>query len=789
MLPKLHLSSALYILFLIVLTVFKTAAHSLRQSPNSTYATFALNLLPLPQKTLFTNENFSFNGDWSVVPGTAISKNDAAVLSLVNEIKERFGITIKINPSKKLSNSQQRFIHLAIKEGAVPIGKTSDTNREAIKKQAYRIKLDANEIAITANASAGLFYGVQTLLQLLTEDQEKVILPKGEIVDWPDLEMRMIYWDDAHHLERPEAMKRAIRQAAYYKINGFALKLEGHFQFENAKPIVEPYAYTPAEYQELTNYARERHVELIPFLDAPAHVSFILKHPEYANLRAYPDNNYGFSVTNPKTEELLLGMFGNLLEANKGGNYVFLSTDEAYYVGKPENEEEKAKALGGNGRLLAGFITKLANELHKKGRTVLIWGEFPLTANDITSLPSHLVNGVYNKEVASLYKQHGIRQLIYSSTQGSEPLFPSYYTYSPHKFLASDTTPSDLITDDEMQQGELKSGRVDGLLRSISSSIDSGRSDFMGSVIAGWGDSGLNPETFWLGYAAGSAAGWNYETATAPELTYRFYRSFYGSTVIEMDKIYRLLSRQAQFWNDSWEWAPLQLRTPIVGNSEGIFDQPRHLKDQTLLALPVPSGKDLSLNNDWNSRNSQRLETAEKFVQDNNELLNLLHANLRNASRQHYHLRVMLSIAQLCRQNLDMLLDFQRIHSFLKLSSDISSANVKVAVSLIDQALDQAKIIRNQRNETLQSLVTVWYEDWYPRVAEANGRVFLDKVDDIKDHVPVRTVDMSYLIYRQLNYPMDKWWEEVKNVRNQRARENNLPERSDELNWKITGMR
>ena len=789
MLRKLYHPSALYILFISVLSVFKTAAYSLPQYPDSTHATPGLNLLPLPQKALLTNEKFSFNGDWSVATGAGISENDAAVLSLVNEIKERFGIAIKINPSKKTDNPLQHVIRLMVKEEAVLIGKTTDTNREAIEKQAYKLKLDANEIAITANASAGLFYGVQTLLQLLTEDHEKVILPKGEIVDWPNLEMRMIYWDDAHHLERPEALKRAIRQAAYYKINGFALKLEGHFQFENAKPIVEPYAYTPAEYQELTNYAKDRHVELIPFLDAPAHVSFILKHPEYAGLRAYPNNNYEFSVTNPKTEELLLGMAGNLIEANQGGKYFFLSTDEAYYAGMPENEKEKAKALGGNGKLLAGFISKLANELHKKGRTVLIWGEYPLTADDITSLPSHLINGVYDKEVASLYKQHGIRQLIYSSTQGTEPLFPSYYSYPPHKFLASNATSSLLITDDEMQQGELKKGRVDGVLSGISSSIESGGSDFMGTVIAAWGDSGLNPETFWLGYATGSAAGWNNGTATASELTNRFYRSFYGYSAIEMDKVYHLLSGQAQFWNDSWEWTPLQLRTPIAGNSDGIFDQPRHLKDQTLLTLPVPSGNALSLNNDWSARNSQRLETAEKFVQDNNELQNLLHVNLRNGSRQLYHLRVLLSVARLCRQNLDMLLGFQRIHSLLKLSSDISSTNAKVAVSLIDQALDQAILIRNQRNETLQSLVTVWYEEWYPRVTEANGRTFLDKVDDIKDHVPIRTVDMSYLIYRQLNYPMDKWWEEVMNIRSQWAKKNNLTVRTDDLNWKTTDLR
>jgi len=88
-------------------------------------------------------------------------------------------------------------------------------------------------------------------------------------VDWPDLRLRQIYWDDAHHLERPEALPNAIRKAAFYKINGIAIKLEGHFQYRSAPAIVEPYALTPAELQSLTDYGLKYHVQLIPYLDGP----------------------------------------------------------------------------------------------------------------------------------------------------------------------------------------------------------------------------------------------------------------------------------------------------------------------------------------------------------------------------------------------------------------------------------------------------------------------------------------------------------------------------------------
>ena len=79
-----------------------------------------------------------------------------------------------------------------------------------------------------------------------------------------------------------------MRQAAFYKINGFVLKLNGHFQYKSAPAVVEPYALRPAELQELTNYGLHYHVQLIPYLDGPAHIAFVLKHPEYVKLREFP---------------------------------------------------------------------------------------------------------------------------------------------------------------------------------------------------------------------------------------------------------------------------------------------------------------------------------------------------------------------------------------------------------------------------------------------------------------------------------------------------------------------
>lgn len=726
-------------------------------------------LLPVPQKVSLTDERYLIDDSWSV----SGVKNDPAVVSLTAELKDRFGVRLK-------NGGGSKNIQLVVKRGSVIIAQTTDTNRTSLLKQAYRLKLEKNRITITANAAQGLFYGVQTLVQLLQTENGKAYFSGGEITDWPDMDLRMIYWDDAHHLERLDAMKRAIRQASFYKINAFTLKLEGHFQFSSAKPIVEPYAYTPAELQELTDYAKVHYVELVPYLDAPAHISFILKHPEYAGLRAFPNSNYEFSVIDPKADELLLSMFNDLMNANKGGKYILLSTDEAYYVGKSEKEKKRATALGGNGKLLAEYITRIANKLHEKGRTIIIWAEFPLEKSDINSLPSHIVDGVYNGDWAPAIKAHGMRQLIYTSTQGVEPLFPNYEK-QPVKKLSRDGSLA--LTDDEEQQGELKRGRVGEVLEGITSAIADGKADLMGVIVAAWGDAGLNPETFWLGYAAGAAAGWNNRSMTSEDLTNRFYHSFYGANTVHMDSVYSLLSSQADFWDKSWDWKASDWRTPIFGNSYKIFDTAKPVKDQTLPLLPVPSATDLSLKSDWNQVNKERLEQAEKYLKDNDKLMRLFQENLISVDYQHYNLQVLQSVALLCRQNVKMLLDLKTINEFLALASKMAEKDPSVAVSLIDQSLNLVNKIRDARNEVLQSVTSVWYRDWFPRVKKANGRKFLDQVDDVKDHQPGRTVDMSYLIYRQLNYPLGKWAQDVLNARNQFAEKNNLPTRTVVIDW------
>ncbi|MGD0579301.1 MAG: beta-N-acetylhexosaminidase [Bryobacteraceae bacterium] len=616
-------------------------------------------VLPIPQTVTLGPRDFALTDDWQVVLERGVKADDVAVQSLRELLSERFGLRLAE------TGAGRGVIRLAVAPQSVAIGGATDKDKDSIAEQAYRLTLAPQEIRVTANAAPGLFYGVQTLVQLLKPGGGRWLLPEGEITDWPDLGMRIIYWDDAHHLEPLPILKQALRQASFYKINGFAIKLEGHFQYKSAAPLVEPYALSPAEFQELTDYGLTYHIQVIPYLDGPGHIAFILKHPQYAALREYPESNYEACVTNPDTYKLYAGLFQDLLDANKGGKYFVLSTDEPYYVGLAKNDQcneaDAAKEKGSIGKLLAEFVTKTAGYLHDRGRTVLFWGEYPMKPDDIAALPSYMVNAeVYGPEFDPLFKAHGIRQMIFTSTVGwKEFLFSNYYMLPPADHIRS-------TSGGAYEAVEHGPGYVGQMLDTIENTPARKNADLMGTFVAGWADTGIHPEVMWLGYATGSAAGWHPKAAGEQELINLFYPLFYGPGARGMGRVYQLMSEQGQFWKESWESVASAARTPIWGDWDRINHPPQPAEDQTLPLPPAPAASVLTLSYDWAALSERRLQLAGRFLAENDELLDLLHQNLQQVQFNHYNLELYIGIAELYRQNIDMLFDLARVNTALQ---------------------------------------------------------------------------------------------------------------------------
>jgi hexosaminidase len=735
--------------------------------------------IPEPQQIELKGADFPFGQGWQLSVGGGVQPQDVAIQVLGEDLQARYNIKLAA-PSKPTPGT--KLVRLMIHSGAVQVGAATDRDKDKLAEEAYELRLAPDSISITANAAPGLLYGAETLVQLVKQRDGVYWLPEGRILDWPDVQNRFIQWDDKAHLDRFDVLKDVLRQAAFYKVNGVLLKLNAHFQYASAPAAVEPYALTPAQLQELTDYGLRFHVQLIPYLDAPAHIAWILKHPEYAQLRAFPDSNYEICTTNPDSYKLLEGMYQDVLNANKGVKYFLLSTDEPYYVGLGTNaqcnEVDKARQLGSVGKLLADFITQVAGFLHDHGRTVMFWGEYPLKPEDIPSLPSYLINGeVYGPEFDQAFRKQGIREMIFTYTQADEQLFPNYYLLPE----ADQVNYSGTSQADEAHFRPPRD-RIDQMYHEISFWGARQTADLMGTDICAWADVGLHPETFWLGFAAGAGWIWRPGSPGPEQAKNSFYRLYYGDGALNMDRVYQLMSLQAQFWDTSWERGPSSARSILFGNSDAIFPRPPH--DQVISLPPVPQGEYLRLDYDWRRYYERRRQLVEKALAENDELLGLLHANLQHVQFHAYNMEVYLSMARLYRHNLELFESLDHVAELMQ-SAQMAAAKLHYsdAIANLDDALSLVYDLRGRRNQVLQDTTDVWYKSWYPRVSEANGRKYLLVLNSVQDYPVDRTLGLKYLIRREFYLPIDAWFSQVQEARNRYAVAHNLAHKNIDFDW------
>ena len=740
---------------------------SLQAVPVSKLYLRGYTVIPEPQRVELKNGDFEFGGGWRIDLGAHVIATGVAVESLKEQLAELHRLTLN-------GPSAANRIVLTIQPGSISIGDALDHDKAALAEQAYRLELSPTEIRITANAAPGLFYGVQTLVQLVKPERGKLWLPEGQIVDWPDVRLRELFWDEQMHLDRFEVLRQAVRCAAFFKINALSLRLNGHFEYASAPALTDPYALSPAQLQELTDYALRYHVQVIPYLDGPAHANFILEHDEYAKLREFPETAFEMCSTNPDTYKLLLGMFQDLMDANRGGKYFHLSTDEAWFIGKADSDQCRETGVT-PGKRWAEFTRKTAGYLHDHGRQVIFWGEEPLQVEDIASLPEGLINGeVYSTAYNKAFRARGIPQMIYTNSLPDDPLFPAYSVLSPQ---------------DEVHPHAVEE-RATGAFNEISFTSARAEADIQGAGIYAWGDNGPHPETYWLGYAVGASAAWHPGSPDPHELAHSFYKLFYGQGAHQMERVYQLMSTQAQFFATSWDSQPSDKLPLIFGYSYGIGPFVPHMS--TLALPPVPSVDFLRLRSGWDHDNARRLELAWKFLGENDELENLLYANLPSVEFNRYNLEVYLSIAKLCRQNLLLIKAMDEMNHNLEKAQDAAGkVHYADAVAALDQVLDRAGTIRDERNQALHDVTATWYESIFPRVREANGRSVARLPQSFVDSAPSesahrRQEGLAYLIEREFALPFGEWVQQVQDVRNEYATSHKLPKREQKFNWQDT---
>jgi len=707
-------------------------------------------VIPTPRKVTLGAGDVVFDESWSY-RADGLAPSHIAIRSLTGDLRSFHQLSLG-------STAKQKTVRLAVSKGAT-----------GLKAQGYALEVKQGAVSITGNSDAGLLYGVQTFLQLLKAGPRgTLLLPEVSIEDWPALELRFLHWDTKHHQDRMETLKRYLDWAVRFKVNRIGFELEDKFAYPSLPDIGAPGAFTAAELQEIVNYGLERFIQVVPVIQSPAHLSYVLKHPRYAHLKA-DGNNYQSDLCNEGTYKLLFQMYDDVIAATKGVDMLFVSTDEVYYAGigstcsKPYNEENRSIAW-------AEFARRAHDHLASRGRRMLAWIEYPLLPQHLKLIPPGVIDGVMGEEeYLPLQKAEGRRQLVYVSMQGAEFLFPDH--------LPLDANLGDTPSEGDDDPLEFERGVASGRIRSIYSQVPSARvwgANPIGLFGAAWGDSGLHNETFWLGWAAAARYGWHPGSPSPEQHTSEFMQVYYGPNATGMVEVYRMMQRQARAWQRTWDRVVSKVRGPGYGNSYG-KGRGTTRYDQTLKMPPLPEAGTLALKPEFRTKYREYLRMAAARQLENDQLIHALQENIGRGPRNAYNLEVMLSLAHFVGHHWRLLYALADAERDLDRARTLSSKDPAQAVGYLVSAFNRIGRAEKEGLAAYAQVKAAFENSQFPKGRTVNGREFVQVLDDVKDHWGGRTTDLGYMYAAEKSMGMEQWRGSLRKLLEAFARQHNVP--------------
>ena len=373
----------------------------------------SINIIPKPVKVESGNGSFTIQPDTKIFVET--NNNDVKNVAeyLAERIKTVTGYDLIIeNFSSETSN-----------DGAI-IFTTINADRK-LGDEGYLFEVNNNSVIIKAQKPAGVFYGVQSLLQLLPpeiygdERANKDIIwsiPAVTINDKPHYKWRGMHLDVSRHFFPKESVKRYLDMLALHKMNvfhwhlvddqGWRIEIKKYPKLTEigskrvdlpwndwqskdtvGKPIYSGY-YTQEDIKEIVEYAQKRSVTILPEIEMPGHT--------LASLAAYPElsctggpftvpsgrvdiwTNHTYCPGNEKTFEFLENVLTEIMELFPS-KYIHIGGDETTrlrWKNCPKCQRRmKEKNLKREEELYGYFINRIKRFLESKGKILIGWDE------------------------------------------------------------------------------------------------------------------------------------------------------------------------------------------------------------------------------------------------------------------------------------------------------------------------------------------------------------------------------------------------------------------------------
>ena len=276
--------------------------------------------------------------------------------------------------------------------------------------EAYRIEIDKKGVRLSANTETGIFYGLQTLLQLLNNGDNKT-LPALTINDSPRFPYRGLHLDVSRHFFDKEFVKKQLNAMAYFKMNrlhwhltdgaGWRIEIKkyprltsfaawrpfdklndwwvgGRTFCEQDDPRAVGGYYTQDDIREVVAYAAERHITIIPEIEMPGHSEEVLATYPELSCSGKPYVNADFCIGTEKTFEFLENVLLEVIDLFPS-EYIHIGGDEASkssWKTCPRCQRRMAdEHLNSVDELQSYMIHRIEKFLNDHGRKIIGWDE------------------------------------------------------------------------------------------------------------------------------------------------------------------------------------------------------------------------------------------------------------------------------------------------------------------------------------------------------------------------------------------------------------------------------
>ncbi len=284
--------------------------------------------------------------------------------------------------------------------------------------QGYQLRVADSVISISGSDSAGVYYGVLTLTQLLRFYGE--MLPDLTINDHPDFPVRGVMLDISRdRVPTLPNLYALVDLLASWKLNQLQLYMEHSFAYAE-HPTVWRYAspFTPQEILELDAYCRQRHIDLVPNQNSLGHMERWLKHPEYRAYAECPDGFIGdfgdhmgerrpatsLNPIDPASIALMSSLYDDLLP-HFSSPLFNIGGDEPWELGQCASRS--ACETHGRGRVYIDHLLKLHEEVSARGRRMMFWADVILKYPDLLAeMPRDAIALQWGYSAAESYDQH-----------------------------------------------------------------------------------------------------------------------------------------------------------------------------------------------------------------------------------------------------------------------------------------------------------------------------------------------------------------------------------------------